>query len=355
MEDFKKIDSFFNGEKTFFKKRKENPSRRERALRFAKLALPSAAALLIGSVLILPALKDHPVIQGLDLTLPQKGELEKLHIEQTVFSFTDKDNKIGTFTADFIDETEEGSQVLKMINPKGQIPTEDHKMILADAQTGFYDQQNSTFLAQNKVKAVYDQDTTILTEEALYDFQKAYGKGNQKVYAFGPWGKLWADRFEFDKTQNLLILKGNVKIKNNARTLWADREVRYYQNENRAEAEGKVKIVEGSNTLHADKLTAYFQEGSTQELKKAEAFGHVQIHTPKGSALGDYGLYLPAQNELELQHNVSVLQDDNVITGDRAVTNLKTSVSRILKSNHIQKRVSGVIRGNTIKGQKHEK
>lgn len=355
MEDLKKIDSFFNDQKSFSKHGKETLSRRARILRFVRLALPSVAALLVGGVLIWPSLKDNTFIQSVDLTLPKKSELEKLHIEHTVFSVTDQDNKISTFTADSIDETEAGSRVLKMINPKGKIPMENNKIIDAKSHIGFYDQQNSSFRAVERVQAVYNQETTVLTEEALYDFKKSFGKGEKKVYAFGSWGKLWATGFEYDKTKNLLTLKGHSKIESGGRTLWADREIRYYQKANRVEAEGHVKILEKSSTVYADKMIAYFTDSSMQNLEKAETFGHVRIDTTDGSALGDYGIYMPTQSEMELQKNVSIMQNGNIIRGERAITNLKTSVSRILKSESTPKRVSGVIRGNTLKGQKHEK
>lgn len=355
MVNYRKIDSFFNGEKPLVSHGDVGVSRRVKLLRFVKLVLPSAAAVLIGCILIWPSLKENAVISGLDETLPQKGELEKLHMEQTVFSVTNENNEISTLTADTIDETEAGSQVMKLVNPKGEIPAQENKMVYADAKTGYYDQNNSTFKAVDNVKAVYDQDTTVLTQEAVYDFKKSFGEGHEKVYAYGSWGKLWADGFLYDKNQNLITLLGSSKIESGKRTLWADKEVRYYQNENRVEAEGNVKLFESPNTLYADKMIAYLKDGSTQELEKAESFGNVRIDTPDGTAMGDYGLYLPQKDDMELHGHVRIMQKGNIIQGDRAVTNLKTSVSRVLKSEKTNQRVSGVIRGQTIKGQNHEK
>ncbi len=58
----------------------------------------------------------------MDVTLPKKGELEKLHMEETVFYITDADNKVNNFNADKIDETEPGSKLLKLTNPQGIVP-----------------------------------------------------------------------------------------------------------------------------------------------------------------------------------------------------------------------------------------
>lgn len=351
MVDYRKIDAFFNGEKQFELKTGTPLNRRARVLRFAKLAMPSAAALLLGGILLWPTLKDQTIVSQKDITLPKKGELEKLHIEQTVFSITDKDNKVNTFTADTIDETEPGSKVMKINNPKGEIPSSDGKMFYIDAQTGYYNQEASTLKAVENVKIVYDAGTTVLTENAEYDFKKAFGYGTEKVYAYGAWGKLWADGFTFHKNQNLLTLTGRSKIVNEGRTLWADKEVRYYHVENRLEAEGNVKILEENNTLYADKMIAYFKDGSDHTIEKAESFGNVRVDTADGTAIGDYGLYLPEKNELQLQGNVLIMQNGHSIKGDRATTNLATGVSKVLASPHGEKRVSGVIKGNSIKGK----
>ena len=91
MADFRKIDAFFNGEAAFDNKEASKLSRRAQILRWAKLLMPSLAAVLIALLLLFPSLKDNDVVESLDVTLPKKGELEKLHMEQTEFSITDKD------------------------------------------------------------------------------------------------------------------------------------------------------------------------------------------------------------------------------------------------------------------------
>lgn len=356
MADFSDIDAFFNGKKPLVAQSTERLSPRARILRFLKLAMPSAAAVLIAMVLIFPSLKKETVVAGLDVTLPKKGELEKLHIEQTEFTITDKDNKVSTFTADRIDETEPGSKLMKIINPKGKIPAGAEKQIVKiDSKIGYYNQNANVVRVEKNVKAVYDDGTTVLTESADYDFNRSFGSGEEDIYAYGSWGKLWAEGFEYYQGDELLVLLGNSKIVSDGRTIIADRQIRYYRMQNKMEAEGNVVVVEGENILQADKMIAYFKGNSPEELQKVEAFGHVRVDTADGQAEGDYGLYRPERSELELEGNVVVKQDGNVIYGQKAVTNLKTSVSRIIAGKKTGKRVSGVIKGSAIKGKKNEK
>ncbi len=428
MVDFHKIDAFFNGETAF---ENENPvklSRRARVLRWAKLLMPSLAAVLIALLLLFPSLKDNDVVNSLDVTLPKKGELEKLHMEQTEFSITDKDNKISTFFADQVDETKAGSKLLKIINPEGNIPAGDNRFVNIDSDIGYYNQETQVIELEENVVAVYDEGTTAETEYARYDFKANYGNGNQAVYAFGDWGKLWSEGFEYYQDKELIVLTGKSKVINEKNTLWADKEIRYYRTENRLEAEknvkavnlentiyadvmktffipgskmdvkrveayGHVRVLDGSNTmyadkmiafmhpkqkntiekieayghvkvedkqnindniLYADKMYAFFMAGSEQKLEKIEAFDNVKVITADGTASGDYGLYLPDRAEVELHRNVEIVQDGNVIHGDKAITNLNTSVSRVLADKESKKRVSGVITGSTVKGKKDE-
>lgn len=290
-----------------------------------------------------------------DVTLPKKGELEKLHVEKTVFSITDKNNKVSTFTADQMDETEPGSKLVKIINPNGRIPTgKGDDKVDVEANIGYYDQNASKVKIIENVKAVYPDGTIALTDEAEYDFKTAYGFGNQKVHAHGNWGKLWADGFKYYQNNEVFILTGKSKITNQTQTLWADKEVRYYQLQNRIEADKNVKIIGEKNTIYADFIKAFLQPGKEMKIEKIEASGNVRIETPEGTACGDYGLYYPDKEEAELHENVVISQNGNVIYGQKAVTNLKTSISRIISGNK-KARVSGVIAGTTIKGSKNEK
>lgn len=422
MVDYGKIDSFFNGEHPFEAKNSRRISLKVRLMRAAKLAMPSLAAVLIALIMLYPSLKKDDVVANLDVTLPKKGELEKLHIEKTEFSVTDKDNQVSKIFADQVDELSAGSKVLKIANPQGTIPAGGNdKPVNVSSKEGYYDQKNNALKLEKTVKAVYEDGTTALTEEVRYDFKNSFGKGTKPVYAYGSWGKLWAEQFTYNHNTQVLTLIGKSKITDKSNTLTAAEQIRYYRTENKVEADknvriespqnvitsdkmraflkqsskpefekaeawGKVimqtekntmhadkvivffkneavskveaynnvKIVDGDNVMYADKVFAYLKSDGSQQIEKIEAYNNVKVKTPDGEAKGDYGLYQPYKHEVELRRNVVIAQNGSVIYGDRAVTDLKTSVSRILSDAH-KKRVSGVITSATIKGEKNEK
>lgn len=88
MFDKEKIDSYFNWDSQLpaARRNSESTSRHTRFVRLAKLLLPSIAAVLIGLLLVFPSLKKDTRDFKLDITRPKQGELEKLHVENTVFT-----------------------------------------------------------------------------------------------------------------------------------------------------------------------------------------------------------------------------------------------------------------------------
>ena len=134
MFDSHKIDAYFNGEKDLRPAAETMLTRRAKIMRWIKLALPSLAALLIGLLIVLPGLQTDDDRFELDVTRPKKGELEKLHMENTVFYITDADNQVNNFNADKIDETEPGSKLIKLINPQGIIPGDGQDWVNIEAR-----------------------------------------------------------------------------------------------------------------------------------------------------------------------------------------------------------------------------
>ncbi len=356
MVDVRKIDEFFNGKRPFSDRLESKISERERMLRMAKIIMPSVAAVIIGFIIIFPSLKNETISLKNDITIPKEGELEKLHIEKTTFSITDSDNKISIFTADSLDEMPENSKEVKIINPKGSLAIgKKGDMINMEAKVGFYNQEKSHIKLQNDLKAVYTEGSTVLTQSAEYDFNKSLGYGNNDIYAFGSWGKLWAQGFEYHQKEELLILTGDSKVINQDGELTACKIIKFYKNKNRLKAEGDVKIKTLKSVLFADIITVNLVEKDGIKIKKLEAFGNVKVETKDGIAKGQYAIYNPEKSEIELQKNVSLEKDGNIIYGQKAITNLSTSVSRILTDSDDKNRVSGVIKGGALKRNKYEK
>ena len=339
MFDSHKIDAFFNGDKPFDNNQTENKPKTSVWLRFVKLGFPCVAAAILGVMVVLPNIKKSVDLRD-NITMPRKNEMEKLHMEQTVYTATDNKNRVNTVTADSVDEVAPGSKEMKLQNPRGEIPA-DKGNIHIRADVGFFNQNNNILMLKDNVYAEDENGASVHTSQAFYDFEAERGYGNEKVYASGEWGTIEAAGFEYLKKEEVLVLTGNHTITTKDGVLSAEQETRWYQKENKTESVGKARVIQDKNTLYADKIVGYFNGKSKKEIEKIEAFGNVFVKTPKGTAAGDRGVYNPKTEKVNLYGNVRLEQNGNFINGSEAQTDLKTSISRITADKKKGGRITG--------------
>lgn len=208
------LDSFFNIDSGLPPESRKDTvlNRHSRYVRMAKLLLPSIAAVLLGVLLVLPNLQKDARDFKLDITRPQKGELEKLHVQNTLFYITDKDNKVHNFLAESMDETEPGSKLIKLIKPEGLLPINETNWANIKSPTGFYNQTDNTLLLTDEVETFYSEGMTINSFDMIFDFKGSKGYSDKTVTAQGYFGNLKADAFEFSSKNDVLMFKGHSDI-----------------------------------------------------------------------------------------------------------------------------------------------
>ena len=207
MVDLKKIDTYFNADSKLSSSPAEQQPllKHSRFVKMAKLALPSIAAVLIGLLLLFPSFK-------LDITRPKQGELEKLHVENTVFYVTDKDNKVNNFVASNIDETAPGSKLIKLTKPEGILPLDQDRWLSIKAPVGFFNQTTNLLELEEHVEMFYSEGMNVITSSAFFDFNNSKGYGNKPIKGQGFLGDLEAEGFEFSTKEDILIFKGHNDI-----------------------------------------------------------------------------------------------------------------------------------------------
>ena len=213
MFDSKKIDAFFISPKTTPEKKiRHSLPLRERIMKFVKLALPCFAAALIGFLIIYPQLKKDINDITISTIIPHKGELEKFHMEKGIFHITDSQNMVNNFHADFLDETEAGSKIIKMINPVGTLPTSQNDRVQIKSPIGHYNQNNKLLTLSNGVDIVYSAGITTKTEEMFVDFNTGKAYGIKPITTKSQTAEANAEGFEYYKDQNLLIYTGKSHV-----------------------------------------------------------------------------------------------------------------------------------------------
>ena len=210
----KDLDFFFNNNSQLAEKpqNKSYVSKHSQYIRWTKLLLPSLAAILVGILLILPTLKDDSKSFTLDITKPKSGELEKLHVENSMFYITDKDNKVNNFTATNIDETKPGSKLLKLNKPEGLLPLDELSWMSVKSPIGYYNQTTNNLTLTDNAEVFYNEGMSFYSFDMIFDFKTGKIYSDKDVSADGHFGKLKAEGFEFSTKKDILIFKGHSDI-----------------------------------------------------------------------------------------------------------------------------------------------
>lgn len=214
MVDFKKLDKLFADDclSKLSKDTQNEISKRAKVIRLIKLLLPAVAAALAGLLMILPSIQNREEEFQLNIPKPKGDELEKLHMENTVFYITDKKNRVNNFVAQTVDETEPGSKLIKLNHPEGLLPTSDTKWITVSAPVGYYDQNKNLLWLDENVKMVFSDGMTATTQIVYYDgnLSKAYSQND--VFAKGYFGTIQSKGFEYYKDKKVLTFTGHTEI-----------------------------------------------------------------------------------------------------------------------------------------------
>lgn len=214
----------------------------------------------------------------------------------------------------------------KMVASGNAVASKDGLTVKADTLTGFYTEKSG-----------------------------AAGSGISRVIANGnvrmetPKAKAFGNNLDYDLTKDEAVLTGAPsKIDTGTEVITAEDKITYYPKEQKAIALGNVTATDKSkNKLYADKMVAEFaKENNKSEnmvLKKVNIFGNVKIVNEETTVTADKGSYQPEIGVVRLFDNVVINQQGNVLHGDKAETNLKTGISKLLSTSSKNK-VKGVFK-----------
>jgi lipopolysaccharide export system protein LptA len=162
------------------------------------------------------------------------------------------------------------------------------------------------------------------------------------------------DRAIYDTDEAVMVLTGrNLRLISPDNVLTARDSVEYWPQKRMAVARGDAVVVtKDDKRVRADVLVAYFKEAPTEadgaprpqaargagegapgagsNLEKVEAYGRVEIRTAEEVIRGDSGVYTPPNGLARLLGNVRIVRGDNTLTGQEAIVNMQTGISRLV-------------------------
>ena len=171
-----------------------------------------------------------------------------------------------------------------------------------------------------------------------------------KVKIVSPNQTAYGDKGVYDSRQSVLVLTGrNLKIVTENDIITARDSLEYHDQKSLAVARGNAvlrqrKPVKGKErTVRADVLTSKSKPKSPKDARgrakksgdqggprRLNAYGNVVITRPGEIALGDRAVYFPDKDTAELWGKVRITRGKNQFSGDRAIVNFKSGISRIL-------------------------
>lgn len=391
MFDLKQLDNLFNDD-SLKKQISANEAvlqKQRKRIRIIKICFPAIAAALIGILAVLPNLQERDEF-SIQISKPTRQELEKLHMENTVLYVTDKANRVNSFTAENIDETAPGSQLVKFKNPVGKIPTSDTEWLDITAPTGFYNQKNKLISLNEDVNIKHNSGTVGKTSEMFYDSNKSLAYGSKPTIIEGDSGTINAQGFKYYTNKEHIIFTGKTEIHTSPTSfgektdIYADKTVEYFKNEQKLIAKGNaivkrsgmningeiitavfvkqndktqindftaqenVSVDNNKNKVYSDYLKAFFKLSEKKEnvIDRIEMTGNVKTKTADGEVYADKAIYYPNTGKVELFENVVIVKDGNRMQGTKAETNLNTGASKIFAGK--KNRVSGVFYEGSI-------
>lgn len=123
-------------------------------------------------------------------------------------------------------------------------------------------------------------------------------------------------------------------------------EFEYVDAENRAVFRGSVEAIQGESRMRSPVLTIFYAPGAGPgggtRIQRMEADGPVYYVTPQQNARGDHATYTAADNTMVLTGNVVLVQDKNVMQGDKLTVDTKTNHAVLVTNDRSNKRVRGV-------------
>jgi len=127
--------------------------------------------------------------------------------------------------------------------------------------------------------------------------------------------------------------------------------------ESRAIWRGNVEAIQGTNRMRAPVLNVMFANTGAGgaagagwgPIQRMEADGPVYYVTPQQNARGDRAVYEAATNSLIMIGNVVLVQDKNVVQGDRLTIDTRTNHATLVSD--AQGRAGRRVRGVFYQGQ----
>lgn len=182
-------------------------------LRVLRLALPLAAALIVGTLVIWPYVAPSVDRLRLVASLPQADlGADRDAILGVSLAGIDRSGRPYGLAADVVRPLDAAMERLALTAPTLSTTTRDGRALTVVARDGTYDQRHQVVALAGAVRLELNRQYRLQTEEARLDLDTTTAQGASAVEAFGPFGRLAAEGFRIEDGGNTMLFTGRARL-----------------------------------------------------------------------------------------------------------------------------------------------
>lgn len=183
-------------------------ARRRLMLGLARRALPLAACLLLGAIVLWPEINSTEDRVRVQINLASQVAPEAMRVVQPRFRGLDDQGQPYNVTADVASQAGASTDILDLDAPKADLLRSDGAWVMLQARGGRYDRGAHRLDLAGDVTLWHDNGTTMLTDRATILTADGSASGDAPVAAQGPFGTLESEGFRLTDRGQVVVFTG---------------------------------------------------------------------------------------------------------------------------------------------------
>ncbi|MCF8479414.1 MAG: LPS export ABC transporter periplasmic protein LptC [Rhodospirillum sp.] len=174
-----------------------------------KLILPSLAAVLLGGVLAWPQITERAEDLSVEFTALDRGQADLGSVINPRYVGIDDQNQPYTVTADIATEMEDGSDRMRLTNPKGDIVQNTGRWMSVTSDLGYLTNGNQRVELEHDVMLYRDDGFQFETARAFIRMDEDYAFGEEPVKGQGDGMEITSvDGFDVTEGGDVIVFRG---------------------------------------------------------------------------------------------------------------------------------------------------
>lgn len=183
---------------------------------FMKVALPSAAGVLLLLIVVLPQFRQQDDRFRIGMNFLEESAVDTLSMTNARYYGADEKGQPYSVTAANVRERPNDDPSVDLTAPQADISLADGSWLSISARAGVYNREQQKLDLDGSVSLYQDRGNEFHTSSAQIDLEKGEASGNEPVNSQGPFGWLEAAGFSMSETGKVVYFNGPAHLVLNA-------------------------------------------------------------------------------------------------------------------------------------------